>query len=259
MGFLPGHTAKKVRTWSREANQDERSSSVGNSFHTGVIACLVRDCLKRHYPDLGQKSNLVLAEEFAAEIREVQKEVFTWNRHKPEFEPVDEWFYRMDEADFKLSRSPQVELGQQALLTQRMMDLLSYRGTDIHVGALSFYRPDRLPTGAIDARQWDWKIIKGWKWNYVQHINVLEMEALYQSMRWRSRSLRNYDARFLHLTDSQVVLGIVAKGRTTSSRLKRSLHRYNMLILAMHSQPLLGWVISALNPADEPSRWFVLQ
>ena len=91
----------------------------------------------------------------------------------------------------------------------------------------------------------------------MEHINVLEMEALYQSMRWRARSLRNYDARFLHLVDSQVVLGIVAKGRTTSRRLRRSLHRYNMLILAMHSQPLLGWVISAQNPADEPSRWFV--
>jgi len=76
-------------------------------------------------------------------------------------------------------------------------------------------------------------------------------------MRWRARSLRNFDARFLHLVDSQVVLGIVAKGRTTSRRLRKSLHRYNMLILAMRSQPLLGWVISAHNPADEPSRWFV--
>ena len=27
-----------------------------------------------------------------------------------------------------------------------MMDLLSYRGTDVHVDTLSFYRPDRLPT-----------------------------------------------------------------------------------------------------------------
>lgn len=182
MGFLPGHTAKKVRAWSREANQDERSSSVGNSFHTGAVACLLRDCLKKHFPDLVQKSNLVLASELAAEVREVQKELFSWNRAKPEFEHVDQWFYRMDENDIQLCRSPRVVVGQQALLTQRMMDLLSYRGTDVHVDTLSFYRPDRLPTGAIDARQWNWKIIKGWKWKYVEHINVLEMEALYHEV-----------------------------------------------------------------------------
>ena len=259
MGFLPGHTAKKVRVWNRDANQDERASSVGNSFHTGVVACLLRDCLKQFYPEVRSKTNVVLAAELAAEVRECQKEIFTWEREKPVFEPVEEWFVRLEDMELNIPRAPQVELGQQALLTQKMMDLLSYRGTDIHMDTLSFYRPDRLPTSSIDARQWDWRIIKGWKWRFPQHINVLEMEALYQSMRWRSRSLQNYDARFLHLTDSQVVLGIVAKGRTTSSRLRQSLHRYNMLILAMHSQPLLGWVTSAQNPADEPSRWFVQQ
>ena len=144
-------------------------------------------------------------------------------------------------------------------MVQRMAELLSYRGTDVHVDTLQFYRPDRLPTGSVDSRQWAWRIVKGWRWKYARHINKLELEALYQTLRWHSRSLRNFDARFLHLTDSQVVLGVAAKGRTSSKLLFPTLHRYNMLVLAIHAYPILGWVASEDNPADEPSRWFVQQ
>lgn len=112
----------------------------------------------------------------------------------------------------------------------------------MHVDTLQFYRPDRLPQCSVAARQWRWKVVKGWAWKFEQHINVLEMEALYGTLKWRAKSLQNYAARFLHLTDSQVVLGIVSKGRTNSKRLRRT----------------LGWVASEENPADEPSRWFVL-
>ncbi len=141
-------------------------------------------------------------------------------------------------------------------LIQRMVELSSHRGTDVHVDTLSFYRPDRLPHDSIDARQWIWKIARGWAWHRPDHINILEMEALYHALRWRSRGNRLFNRRVLHLVDSQVVFGVVAKGRTSSQRLRRSLHKYNMLVLALHTFPLMGWVLSHQNPSDAPSRWY---
>ena len=122
--------------------------------------------------------------------------------------------------------------------------------------AMSFFRPDRLPRTAVDARQWKWKVVKGWKWRFQDHINILEMEALFHSVRYRAKTLRLFHSRFIHLVDSQVVLGVAAKGRTSSKKLRKSLHRYNLLLLVLHTWPLLGWVLSHLNPSDAPSRWY---
>ncbi len=154
------------------------------------------------------------------------------------------------------------ELKQQCLevsLVRRLLDMVGYRGSDVHVDTLAFYRPDRLPRTSIDARKWSWKVVKGWKWKHKDHINVLEMEALYQSLRWKLRGERLFNKRFLHLVDSQVVLGVVAKGRSSSHKLNKVVKKINLLLLGCHSYMLLGWVRSELNPADEPSRWFVLQ
>lgn len=259
MGFLPGHTYKKVRSWNRTPTADERSASVGNSFHTGVVANLIRDGLLglgiiQKFP-----SPLEINTRFQAELRECQKEVYQPHGQPFLQEPFETWLERLEAEQPSQLPPPEITLNQEAMVVQRMTELLSYRGTDVHVDTFQFYRPDRLPTGSIDSRQWNWRIVKGWRWRYAHHINKLELEALYQSLRWRSRALRNYDARFLHLTDSQVVLGVAAKGRTSSKLLFPTLHRYNMLVLAMHTYPILGWVASEDNPADEPSRWFVLQ
>ena len=148
---------------------------------------------------------------------------------------------------------------QEVKMVRKLLEMVGYRGSDVHVDTLAFYRPDRLPRTAIDARKWHWKTVKGWRWRHSDHINVLEMEALYQSLRWRLRGGRLFNRRFLHLVDSQVVLGVVAKGRSSSKKLNRVVKRINLLLLGCHSYMLLGWVRSELNPADEPSRWFVQQ
>lgn len=173
----------------------------------------------------------------------------------PIVEDDETWLDRLEQQSEAIVPRDLDELQVQIQLVQRMAELASYRGTDVHVDTLSFYRPDRLPRASVDARQWLWKIAKGWKWKQPDHINVLEMEALYQTVRWRAKSNRLFRKRFLHLVDSQVVLGVAAKGRT-SLKLRRSLHKYNMLVLALHTFPLLGWVLSHLNPSDVPSRWY---
>ena len=256
MGFLPGHTAVKVKSWSRVATPDERSAAIGNSFHTGVVNIL-RDGLKLFLKGFKFPDPTMINLQFQAEVRECQQEIYSpGNTRKPE--KLDDWMERLEKDDPIPAMPLRVEFTSRSLIIHRMMELLTYRGTDVHVDTLQFYRPDRLPQCSVDARQWRWKVVKGWAWKFEQHINALEMEALYGTLKWRAKSLQNYAARFLHLTDSQVVLGIVSKGRTNSKRLRRTLHRYNLLVLAMHAQPILGWVASEENPADEPSRWFVL-
>lgn len=252
MGFKRGHTRLRKRALS----EDTRCSMVGNSFHTGVVAALLRSCLMKHYAGVEHFTPEVLHSEFIEELRYSQQEIYQGHKKPILLEDDETWLDRLEQQSDAIVPRDLDELKVQIQLVQRMAELSSYRGTDVHVDTLSFYRPDRLPRSSVDARQWLWKVAKGWRWKQPDHINVLEMEALYQTVRWRARSNRLFRKRFLHLVDSQVVLGVAAKGRTSSRKLRRSLHKYNMLVLALHTFPLLGWVLSHLNPSDVPSRWY---
>ena len=251
MGFKPGHTSVKVK--GKMADQDLRCAAVGNSFHTGVVASILKCCLRPFLPHHPFPSQEELALSFYRELSQVPAEVFTWCGGRPKQEDTESWLDRLEQQSDAVPRSlPALELQ----LVAKILAQCSYRGTDVHLHTLTFYRPDRLPISPIDARQWVWKISKGWAWKNTNHINILEMEALYHTIKFRAKGGRILHRKFLHLVDSQVVLGIVAKGRSSSLRLQRSLHKYNLLVLALHCYPVLGWVVSALNPADAPSRWY---
>ena len=256
MGFFPGHTVVKEKS-GVVSNQDVRCSCVGNSFHTGVVSCLVRQSLLLQWPSLQLPTPSEMAEAFHSELACSQKENFVWQGRKPEWEDTEDWLDRLEQQSSAVSTPLRGGMSTEVLLILSILRNVTYRGSDVHVDSLSFYRPERLPKASIDSRQWRWKISKGWPWVRTAHINVLEMEALLHSIRYRARSLRVIHKKFLHLVDSLVVLGVAAKGRTTSRMLAPSLHRYNMLILALHCYPILGWVQSHLNPSDEPSRWYV--
>ena len=251
MGFKPGHTSVKVK--GKMADQDLRCAAVGNSFHTGVVASILKCCLRPFLPHHPFPSQEELALSFYQELSRVPAEIFTWCGDKPKQEDTESWLDRLEQQSDAVPKSlPALELQ----LVAKILAQCSYRGTDVHLDTLTFYRPDRLPISPIDARQWVWKISKGWAWKKTNHINILEMEALYHTIKFRAKGGRILHRKFLHLVDSQVVLGIVAKGRSSSLRLQRSLHKYNLLVLALHCYPVLGWVVSALNPADAPSRWY---
>ena len=51
-------------------------------------------------------------------------------------------------------------MAMESQLVRKMLDLLRYRGTDVHLDTLSFFRADRLPRSSIDARQWKWKSVR---------------------------------------------------------------------------------------------------
>ena len=86
------------------------------------------------------------------------------------------------------------------------------------------------------------------------HINVLELLTIVHSFEWRARKAAYGDCRSLHLSDSQVSLAVATKGRSSSRALNRVLRRFCSLQLATGVHPLLCWIESFENPADEPSR-----
>ncbi len=198
-----------------------------------------------------------MALEFHKELERSPKEEFVWRGSKAKWEDDEIWLDRLEQQTSAVALPLGGGVNQEVMLILDILRNVTYRGSDVHVDTLVFHRPDRMPKGSIDSRQWKWKISKGWPWKREAHINVLEMEALLQSIRYRAKSLRVIHKKFLHLVDSLVVLGVASKGRTSSRMLAPSLHRYNMLILALHCYPVLGWVQSHLNPSDEPSRWYV--
>ena len=60
--------------------------------------------------------------------------------------------------------------------------------------------------------------------------------------------------RFVHLSDSQVVAGVVGKGRSTSRKLNTVVRRLEGLLLGCHGYCVAAWVKTAENPADGASR-----
>ena len=86
-----------------------------------------------------------------------------------------------------------------------------------------------------------------------KHINLLELEAVHDMIFRLARSgLRR--SRVLMLVDSQVTLGAVSKGRSSSRRVNFWLRKIAGVCLSYGLTVDLVWVPTKANPADAPSR-----
>lgn len=65
-----------------------------------------------------------------------------------------------------------------------------------------------------------------------EHINILEMRSMVSTLAWRLRSSRFGSCRALHIVDSQVVLAVAVKGRSSSRILNRLLRKFGALQVA---------------------------
>ena len=147
----------------------------------------------------------------------------------------------------------------QTILVQKLGNLTSVKGEDILLTTSSsqLARFHRL-RASIPARLWRWRIISGWRWSGdPEHINALEMRAVLTTLKWRIHHKQQINCRFLHLVDSLVVLHALARGRSSSRKLRSTLSRINALLLCSGNQALWGYVQTDQNPADRPSRWGV--
>lgn len=159
-------------------------------------------------------------------------------------------------APIKTYSAPPVP-GDSQKLAQLIVQNCSFKGTDVKLTPDSMYSPSVWPRKPIKSSLWKWKVVGSWKFNHAfgpEHINVLEMRAFLSTLKWRTRSVSGLRCRFLHIMDSQVCLGILAKGRTSSNKMSSVSSQVAALLLASQSLAFTGWVQTDDNPADKPSR-----
>ena len=104
------------------------------------------------------------------------------------------------------------------------------------------------------AMAWEWRCTQTYAWRAKQHINVLELVAFFNYLRSIPRGAENHCLRILHVLDSRVVSCVVPKGRSSSTKLNRTLRRIGTLLLAADVYVLPLWTISSWNFSDHGSR-----
>ena len=148
------------------------------------------------------------------------------------------------------------EQGGETDLVRKLAGMASLKGEDVLLQAQTEdpVRYHRL-RASIPANLWKWRTICGWSWSgQREHINSLELRAVYTTLRWRIGKKGWLQNRFVHLVDSLVCLHSLARGRSSSRKLRRTLMKINALLLASGSQAHWAYVHTSQNPADAPSR-----
>ena len=127
------------------------------------------------------------------------------------------------------------------------------RGGVVRVDLGQVFQAKPYHRSGIDACHWRWRHVLGRKVVKRTHINVLELRAIGLTVKWRLRA-RPRAGRVLHLTDSQVCLSVLAKGRTGSARLLPRLRTIAARVVTGGIILTIGFVTSESKPTDEPSR-----
>lgn len=236
LGFPIGYTKpcfpKQQQTGV--AHSDERHKLLGNSWQVGVIAYLLNQ--------LGSRLGLVdklTAQELVQRLTPGHTGSFASLLFRP-----------------PLQVSPKVLRSDGQGLVRKISTMLSVKGEDILLQADSemMVKHHRL-RASLPASLWRWQEVVGWPWRGASdHINVLEMRAVYTTLKWLTKQRHLSGVRFVHLLDSLVVLHALSRGRTSSRKMRRTLIRIQSLLLRHDLHPLWSYVHTSQNPADRPSR-----
>ena len=239
MGFPLGYTARCLP--KSESNttklQDERLTLLGNSWNVTVVVWL-----------LGQLFGRLGLCEVPSPSRCVQLTAPGGDKKlqslllRPPLAPLPP----------KVCSSGDVEKA----LVKKLTGLISIKGEDILLSGSSDqqHRYHRL-RASIPSKLWRWRTVCGWTWQGgKEHINVLELRAVLATLKWRIEKCLCFNTKFVHLTDSLVVLHALARGRSSSRKMRRTLVRANAYLLASNNVAVWTYVHTTLNPADKPSR-----
>ena len=229
MGFDRGYVTRAITPkLTDEERFDLVGSMLGGSLHVNVIAVLMHSLLVNYgIPESRDLRALVQGQGEASA---------GWLLY-PRFVP--RCLETKDTAELVLHFIRQAERG----------------GTDIRLDVGVPFRMQAWPRSGLNSSLFHWSVIHGYPWKTCAHINVLELQAVTNAVKWRLRKLHSEPYRALHLIDSQVVCAIVAKGRTSSFRLRKGLSKLNCLLLASGLILIVGYVSTDSNPSDIPSRW----
>ena len=100
----------------------------------------------------------------------------------------------------------------------------------------------------------EWRTVISKRWDSAEHINSLELRAALLAVHWALSYPSALSSRVLLLLDSSAAFFSLWKGRSSSPALLLVLRKISALLLAGGLSLLPGWVPSAVNPADAPSR-----
>ena len=165
------------------------------------------------------------------------------------------------EVTTEISSPLATEMGRQRLTRAAWSRLLTpFQAVQKIHGSLS--PADEVPEGQEPATEhplWS-KVVKSsyfklqWKKRvrHRPHINVSEMSAALRSESRRSRRFPNH--RLLLGSDSQVVLGALVKGRSSSKVLNKLLKRSLPSVLAYNTYSYTQYIGTSDNVADDPTR-----
>ena len=231
LGFDVGYTSIATKGSNPQDASDARAFLLGNSFSVHVVAWMCQQLLHRR----------------GALTRELSVE---------EVSPVCECRATWDQVGAFVTEPGEPDTEEARRLVLHYLSRAEKGGTDVRLDYGAPYRPRGWPRSSLDPFVWKWRVVVSMAWpgRKSAHINVRELQAATAALRWRARKVAQHGSRFLHLVDSQVVAAIATKGRSSSRKLQPILKRWMAVAVAADMYPLIGYVVSEDNPADEPSR-----
>ena len=134
-----------------------------------------------------------------------------------------------------------------------LLDIVDFRGSDVRLDSGTILEGLRQPI-PYPAIAWGWQVRQSDPWRQTGHINVLELIAFFNYLRYVSAQTSGHHFRLLHVLDSRVCACVLAKGRSSSKLLNRTVRRILGTTLAADFYVLPLWAISAWNFADAGSR-----
>ncbi len=127
------------------------------------------------------------------------------------------------------------------------MRFVGLRGTDVRIVVKSEEIERKETLIPYPSLRWLWRTVMAYRWSEKQHINILEATAVLVEFRRRVRDPEGIGVRFFNVIDSMVIYYAMAKGRSGSKKLSRTLRRVMALALFSRSTPVNLWTLSKWN------------
>lgn len=139
-------------------------------------------------------------------------------------------------------------------LNKLLLSRTNHTGSDVRISSGEILNPKSHPRQAVQSAWWQWQPCFQVRWKHSEHINLLELRSIFQSVQYHVSHWQAVNARIFHITDSYVCMSIISKGRTGSKRLTRVIRQLNAYLLAHGLHLIIAHVGSADNPTDGASR-----